>query len=111
MKSKASNRAARQLYATALSEVRGIITAWDPYELIAGGAPTDEFDGEISALLPLLRNAHSSDDASLAVSKVFSKAFHPHDFVPEKCAMVGEQLYRALVKSGFARTKSRDFES
>ncbi len=35
----------------ALAVVRNLIREWDSYSLIAGGAPSDEWDGEIAAVV------------------------------------------------------------
>ena len=87
-------------YDHAFEVVRQVIYAWDPYNLVAGGAPADEWDGEIALLVAELQRIRSNDDAVAAVSRVFSAAFQPDGFGPADCAEVGERLYGRLVESG-----------
>ena len=80
--------------------VRSVIHEWDPYDLIAGGAPDDEFDSEISAVIRQLDRIRSSRDATHVISRVFSSSFEPELFQIERCQSVGERLYSVLVERG-----------
>ena len=80
--------------------VRSVIHEWDPYDLIAGGAPDDEFDSEISAVIRQLDRIRSSRDATHVISRVFSSSFEPELFQIEHCQSVGERLYSVLVERG-----------
>jgi hypothetical protein len=81
--------------------VRSVINEWDPYELLAGGAPSDEFGSEISAVIRQLDRIHSPRDASHVISRVFSSSFEPELFQIEHCQSVGERLYSVLVERSF----------
>ncbi len=76
--------------------VRVLIQEWDPSGLIAGGAPLDEFDSEVARIVAQVPRIASPADAALAISGVFSSAFHPEGFTPGDCAGVGEKLYKTL---------------
>lgn len=76
--------------------VRTLIHEWDPYALIAGGAPDDEWDHEIAKIVEHLAYIHRPEDAVLILSKIFSDAFIPEDFPPEACQEIGERLYYLL---------------
>ena len=78
--------------------VKSVIYEWDPYGLLAGGAPTDEFDGEIRSIASQTENIESSGDASQLIHKVFSESFSADDFKKEVCEYVGVKLYSALRK-------------
>ncbi|HEV2800718.1 MAG TPA: DUF1871 family protein [Pyrinomonadaceae bacterium] len=80
--------------------VRSVINEWDPYDLLAGGAPDDEFGSEISAVIRQLDRIRSPRDASYVISRVFSSSFEPESFQVEHCQSVGERLYSALVERG-----------
>ncbi len=82
-------------YDAALDVVASVINAWDPYSLLSGGSPPDEFAAEIAALVPRIRHIHSPEDASREIAAVFVAAFEPH-FTPEVCATVGAKLYSCL---------------
>ena len=87
--------------AKALEIVRNIVHEWDPYQLLASGAPIEEFDSELKALVSQLPSIHSAADAAHALSRVFSSAFQAEKFTPEKCSDAGKKLYRALCEAGF----------
>ncbi len=91
----------RQDYERALLTIGEIIRAWDPYDLIAEGAPQDEFDAEIAQLTTQIPRIRTVDDAAQAISTVFSEAFGPDNFQVENCREVGRILYDGLVRSGF----------
>jgi hypothetical protein len=38
----------KHLYQEAIAVATAVTNEWDPYDLIAGGAPKDEFEGEVS---------------------------------------------------------------
>ena len=88
-------------YDRAFAVVREVIHAWDPYALIRGGAPHDEWDSEIASVVAQVPRIKSENDAAHAVSCVFSSAFQPESFSPTDCAEVGKQLYLALADAGF----------
>lgn len=78
--------------------VRSVVNEWDPYDLLASGAPDDEFGSEISAVVRQLDRIHSPRDASHVISRVFSSSFEPELFQVEHCQSVGERLYSVLVE-------------
>jgi hypothetical protein len=90
----------RAQYDQAFQLVREVIATWDPYSLIAGGAPPDEFDDEIARLLARLRGATSSTDVSEAVLSVFGEAFGESGFDVGSCAEVGQQIYSRMSAAG-----------
>lgn len=89
-------------YDRAFAVVRQVIREWDPYALIAGGAPDDEWDHEIASLVAQIPRIASEKDAAHAVSRVFSSAFQPEGFSPADCETVGKRLYLSLAESGLA---------
>ncbi len=81
--------------------VRDVIHEWDPYLLLAGGAPNDEFDSEIRSIVKQIPRIGSANDAAGAVSRVFMSAFsNDARFSTENCAAVGAKLYAALEENG-----------
>lgn len=93
----------REDYRNAFQIVRSVIAEWDPFSLILGGAPTDEFDGEVTTLLTCIRGIHNSHDAAAAVSSVFSASFEPEAFPLEACSEVGAKLFARLSEAGLVR--------
>jgi len=80
-----------------LQVVGDVIREWDPYSLLAAGCPADEFDREIASVVAQVPRINSPQDATLALSRVFSSAFEPARFQPEHCAAAGRKLYNALL--------------
>ena len=78
--------------------VRKVIHEWDPYHLLEGGAPADEWDQEILQITSHVGIFTSPTQAAAVISDVFSRAFQPEGFSEEDCADVGRKLYHALKK-------------
>jgi hypothetical protein len=93
-------RKKKEEYKEALDVVGQVIRTWDPYGLLATGAPSDEFDGEIAAVVRQLDRINSPGDAAAAISRVFASSFVARDFTPPDCGDVGEHLYAALIAQG-----------
>lgn len=91
-----SRKAGQDWDRSASAVVRDIIHGWDPYGLLDLGAPDDEFDSEIAAVVAQIPSIRSENDAVDAVSEVFSSAFDPELFGKENCRSVGSELYRTL---------------
>ena len=90
-------------YERALSLVRSVLSGWDPYALLEGGAPADEFDGQAAELVRRSRDFTSPEAAARAVADVFSGSFGPEEFPLESCTAVGEALFQALTDADLLR--------
>ena len=88
-------------YQGLVAVVAKVIKEWDPYALLEGGAPDDEFDSEVSLVVAQVSRITSPSDAAQAISRVFSAQFEPNLFTPELCAQVGEQLFTELKSHGY----------
>ena len=62
-------------YGTLYTEVSQLLREADPIRLIVIGAPDDEYDPEVSTILPRLREAKSSDDVQRIVHEEFAHWF------------------------------------
>ena len=58
--------------------VREIVNKEDPIGLIGMGAPAEEYDPEISAILPKVRSCKSVDSLQTKIHAVFAKWFDPN---------------------------------
>ena len=87
-------------YKRALQVVGAVVREWDPYSLLAGGCPADEFDSEIASVVSQVPRIKSEKDATLALSRVFSSAFEAEQFSPANCAAAGTKLFAALSANG-----------
>jgi Domain of unknown function (DUF1871) len=91
---------ARRRYKELLALVGKVIADWDPYGLLDGGAPDDEFRSEIASIAAQVQRIKSSTDAAHAVSRAFSSSFDPEEFELTSCYAVGHNLFVALVANG-----------
>ena len=75
----------------------------DPIRLLQLGAPGDEYDQEVSAVLPLLQHASSEEDVCRIVRAEFARRFG-EDIAgpPERYTEASASIWRAL-KSGKER--------
>lgn len=73
-----------------------IIRGWDPYGLLAGDAPRDEFDREIATLVTEIPRIKSATDAAHAVSRIFGASFESSSSPKDSCEDVGRKLFAAL---------------
>jgi hypothetical protein len=96
-----SNVVARDKYDRMWQTTAEVIREWDPYSLLAGGSPKDEFDSEISSVVTQISRIHSAIDAAHAVSRVFSSSFEARLFTPKACTEVGARLFARLTEQGF----------
>ena len=80
--------------------VKRIIDAWDPNALLEGGAPDNEFAPEIDEIVRQLPQVISEHDAVRAVSIAMRSAFEKEKFTPEKCSLVGKELFARCKEEG-----------
>ena len=100
MKRQDANAAGKAKYQRLWDATANVIRTWDPYGLLAGGAPIDELDHEIAALVAQIPRVHSAADAAQAVSRIFASSFEPDSFTKETCSEVGAKLYATLSEEG-----------
>ncbi len=101
MARRAATKMKKAAYKRALEVVGSVVREWDPYALIAGGAPPDEFDSEIAAVVTQIPRIKTEKEAALALSRVFSSAFEAERFTPKECTEAGKKLFAALSANGF----------
>lgn len=90
----------RDQFKLANDVVRKLVHQWDPYSLLEGGSPNDEFDSEISTIVSKISSIQSESDATKVVSNVFSSAFEPALFTEEMCNSYGRDLFAGLKEKG-----------
>lgn len=100
MKSQDANAVGKAKYQRLWDVTAKVIRTWDPYGLVAGGAPVDEFDHEIAALVAQIPRVHSATDAAHALSRIFASSFEADALTKETCSEVGAKLYAALSDEG-----------
>ncbi len=91
-------------YDAAIDAVASVIDAWDPYSLLADGAPRDEFAAEVGQLVTRIPAIRSPEDAAREIASVFSAYFVPEDFTADSCLEVGARLHSRLKRAGLLAT-------
>ena len=71
--------------------VRTAVNKHDPIKLLARGAPADEYDAEVRAIVAGLGKCHNIDQLIPLLRRVFQENF-------ESSAPVNEAAYRALAE-------------
>jgi Domain of unknown function (DUF1871) len=89
-------------YEKAIEIVRSVVNQWDPLDLLATGAPIDEFENEIAEVVREIPNIKSTIDGTNTLSWIFSSAFD-ENFTPEECSDVGTKLYHKLCEAGLIK--------
>ena len=59
--------------------VKKFIDQMDYYALLAGGAPSDEFDIESKKISEVIRCDHSAQEITSIIASVFNKQFGEHN--------------------------------
>lgn len=76
--------------------VKRAINAWDPYGLLACGAPSNEFDLATMLVCARIHPGSSVDEIARVLSVVFSDMFTARDFSIEACRPTAEVIYKGL---------------
>lgn len=56
-------------------KIGGVINRLDPINLISGGAPEDEYDGEVEKIIVLVQNNHDVDSLTEKIYSIFVESF------------------------------------
>lgn len=81
------------------TEVSRLMREADPIRLISKGTPDDEYDPEVSTILPRLREAKSPDDVQRIVHEEFAHWFSAEIAGPaEQYAEVSKKIWEARNK-------------
>lgn len=78
-----------------LARLRELISAWDPYALLSGGAPQDEFDSEIAQIHRALIGGrmHSAEQLADYIAMVFRASFGEGSWTSSNCMEVAGRIW------------------
>ena len=79
--------------------VRESIHRIDPFSLLEGGSPDDEFDSEIMSIVGQLHRCGSGRDISHAIARVLTSSFG-EKFDASLFEAEGRWIYDTLIKHG-----------
>lgn len=95
------HKALKRSYREMLSLITSVINEWDPYNLVGGGAPKDEFEAEVIRVAAQIPHIKTAEQLAEVVSRVFSAGFAPDPFSIDSCAPVANRLFAVLQAHGF----------
>ena len=78
--------------------VRESIHRIDPYSLLAGGSPDDEFDSEIKSIVGQLQRCGSGRDVAHAIARTLTSSFG-EKFEPSEFESEGQHIYAELLRN------------
>jgi hypothetical protein len=90
----------REDYDRAIAVTREVLHAWDPYDLISGGAPADEFDDEVARMVARLPKIAGPEDAGRHVEEIFVAQFGVGVLDRKEADAIGERWFAALRDAG-----------
>jgi hypothetical protein len=96
---RAERQKLRAAYDELRKQAREILNRLDPVGLIAAGAPGDEYDLEVSTILPRLRTIQSAAEARRVVHEEFQYWFEDSAGPESDYDAVAEQLWHAWLRS------------
>jgi asparagine synthetase A len=68
------------------------IDKWDPMRLLAGGAPSDEYEPEIKDIVNKIYTVNNEHELALLTKYVFEKWFGD-EFLYENCFIVAKNIW------------------
>jgi hypothetical protein len=92
----AEHKAMKRSYLEGIAIITIAINEWDPYGLIGGGAPADEFEREIARIAARIHEVKTPEALAEVISKVFSESFEPKPFSVQSCHPVASRLFVQL---------------
>jgi hypothetical protein len=90
----------RQEYDQAISILRTAVARWDPFGLLGGGAPADEWDAEIALLLPKIQKANTAVEIARQLAAVLGERLGDTLLSSEECNTVAVEIYLRLKTDG-----------
>lgn len=95
MKREEGQQRFRNLHAT----VSELLRQHDPLDLIASGAPNDEYEPEVSAIIPRLREARGNADVRALVHEEFVRWFDAETAgAPSRYEDLANRIWNAWVE-------------
>ncbi|MGZ3687308.1 MAG: hypothetical protein ACXVBW_03350 [Bdellovibrionota bacterium] len=98
-----SHRDEKKKYSELADIVREVINKSDPYSLLAGGSPPDEFDSEISKIVPEAIKPSTNREFAAHIAKVFGDSFGHKDFTVENCLGMADEIRSKLKRKGLLK--------
>lgn len=89
----------RSIYKSMHARVSNLVREADSIGLIESGAPQDEYDLEVSSILPHLRKVNSPEDVRKVIHEVFVEFFGKTAGAPERYTSLSEDVWKVWKSS------------
>lgn len=93
---KNDQKALKQDYREIVQIIKTALNEWDPYNLIEGGAPEDEFAEEATQIAAKIKKTETPAELAQVISDVFSRNFERDVFPVEACLQVAFRIFGDL---------------
>lgn len=89
---KTDQEALKHDYREIVHIVKQALNEWDPYDLIAGGAPENEFTEETTQIAAKIKKTETPAELALVISDLFTRNFESALFSVEECLPVAYRI-------------------
>lgn len=94
------NASAKAHYEHLFEVTKQEVNRWDPLDLIAAGAPCDEYEQEVTLLVPKLPSASSESEFREVIAAIFAEAFGETGITPQSCSGFASRLHSRFLEEG-----------
>lgn len=89
-------KALKRDYREIVHIVQQALNEWDPYGLIEGGAPEDEFTEEATRIAAKIKKTETPAELAQVISDIFSRSFESDLFSVEECLPAASRIFSDL---------------
>jgi hypothetical protein len=93
---KSHQKALRHDYEVLVHIVKQALNEWDPFDLIHGGAPDNEFTAEATQIAARIKKHETPTALAKVISDIFSKNFESNLFPVETCLPIASRIFKDL---------------
>jgi hypothetical protein len=93
----------REEYEEGIRILRTAVASWDPFGLLGGGAPEDEWDEEIASLLPKIQRAKTPADVAREIAVVFGGGIGGTSISIKETSDVAANIFLRLKTAGLLK--------
>lgn len=101
---KTDKKALKQEYQEIRETVTLALNEWDPYDLIQGGAPENEFIEEATEIAAKIEVTKTPTELAEVISEVFSANFESNLFPVEACLPIASKILYEIQARGLLKS-------
>jgi Domain of unknown function (DUF1871) len=93
---KTDQKTLKHEYREIVETVQHVLNEWDPYDLLKGGAPENEFTEEATQITAKIKNSETPTALAHVISDIFSRNFESDQFPVEACLPTASRIFKEL---------------